>query len=142
MRLALRYLDGVRQGQSLGALLGYRFEEGLLADSNLAVYIQVSRDRYARCQHAHPATAPSAPAESLAAPNVVDGLALQRDWAAQTIVWGNPLPDPGRRPKLRAARSQRPPPRRRATTRTSYLSPVHDDRSARTVAGVLPREAG
>src|SRR4030095_2598174 len=43
VRLALWLLDGVRQGQPLGALLGYRFERGLQehtqANHLLAAYI-------------------------------------------------------------------------------------------------------
>jgi hypothetical protein len=95
-RTALWYLDGVRQGQSLSALLGYRFEAGLLADPALAAYIQPFRDRYPLVANKlTPPPSPSTPTESLAAPNVVDGLALQRDWAAGTMAWGSPLPAPG-----------------------------------------------
>ena len=36
VRLALSILEGIRNGQSLGALLGYRFERGLHDDHNLA----------------------------------------------------------------------------------------------------------
>ena len=42
---ALWLLDGVRQGQSLGALTGYRFEEAL-HEAGLDVYIQPFRDKY------------------------------------------------------------------------------------------------
>src|SRR5690606_31145201 len=42
MRLAEWLLDGVRQGQPLGALLGYRFERGL-HDHELDRYIAVFR---------------------------------------------------------------------------------------------------
>src|SRR5262249_47532921 len=36
VRLALSILEGIRNGQSLGALLGYRFERGLHDDHGLA----------------------------------------------------------------------------------------------------------
>ena len=44
-RLALWLLDGVRQGQTLGALTGYQFEEAL-HDAGLDVYVQPFRDKY------------------------------------------------------------------------------------------------
>ena len=42
VRLAMKILDGVRQGQSLSALLGYRFERDL-QDAGLARYIETFR---------------------------------------------------------------------------------------------------
>jgi PKD domain len=95
VRTALWYLDGVRQGQPLGALLGYRFEAQLIADTALAPYLQPFRDRYPLVANKlTTAPDPATPTESLAAPNVTDGLALQRAWAAGTIPWGPPLPAP------------------------------------------------
>ncbi len=75
VREATRLLDGVRQGQPLGALLGYYFERRL-HELRLDPFIAplrgiaplVVRDREAN----------TAPAEALAANNVVDGLALVR----------------------------------------------------------------
>jgi hypothetical protein len=73
VRLAASLLDGVRQGQPLGALLGYLFERkmhelGLDADIDdfraLAPLVPVN------------ATLGAHPAESIAARNVVDGLQL------------------------------------------------------------------
>ena len=77
-RLAAQLLDGVRQGQPLGALLGYRFERGLhelgldrfvLALRNLAPLVAGKLEQT------------DLPADSIAANNVVDGLVLQRKWA-------------------------------------------------------------
>ena len=48
-RLANGLLEGIRTGQPLGALLGYRFERGLKenhGDPSLAQYIPAFRDRY------------------------------------------------------------------------------------------------
>jgi hypothetical protein len=70
--------DGVRQGQPLGALLGYRFERGLhelgldrfvLALRNLAPLVAGKLEQT------------DLTADSIAANNVVDGLVLQRKWA-------------------------------------------------------------
>jgi hypothetical protein len=45
VRRALWYLDGVRQGQQLAALLGYHFEDGL-HQAALDAYTQAFRDAY------------------------------------------------------------------------------------------------
>ncbi len=79
---ALRLIDGVRQGQPLGALLGYRAESALHA-AGLDQYIQPLRDAYPIV--ANKLTQPPAATESAGASNVVDGLALQRAWAAGTV---------------------------------------------------------
>jgi len=77
VRMAERLLDGVRQGQPLGALLGYRFERSL-HERGLDVYI-------ARCRALAPlvpanAPPPVAASESIAANRVVDGLLLHQKW--------------------------------------------------------------
>lgn len=49
VRTSLDYLEGVRNGQELGAMLGYRFERGLhdrYGDSSLNQYINVMRQKY------------------------------------------------------------------------------------------------
>lgn len=82
VRLASWLLDGVRQGQPLGALLGYRLERDL-HDRGLAVHISALRElaplRSARL------TASGAE-EAVPAMNVVNGLALQRLWRDGTNV--------------------------------------------------------
>jgi hypothetical protein len=81
VRLAKWLLDGVRQGQPLGALLGYRFERRL-QQGKLAEFIPFFREVAPLVagkleQTADPAN-PSV--ESIAANNVVDGLELSRKW--------------------------------------------------------------
>jgi hypothetical protein len=79
---ALQLIDGVRQGQPLGALLGYRVESALHS-GGLDRYIQPLRDAYPIV--ANKLTQPPVATESAGASNVVDGLALQRAWAAGTV---------------------------------------------------------
>jgi hypothetical protein len=82
VRDALWLLDAVRQGQPLGAILGYRFERRLhersVEDSalNLEQFIQPLRDRYPLV--AGKGFAGVAASTATAARNVVDGLALWR----------------------------------------------------------------
>lgn len=82
VRLAKWLLDGVRQGQPLGALLGYRFERRL-QDARLGQFIPYFREvaplvakKLAQTtdQEANQSV------ESIAANNVVDGLALHSKW--------------------------------------------------------------
>ena len=71
--------DGVRSGQPLGALLGYRFERSLLDSrpDTLAAYIPAFR-KAAPLASIASAASDGSPAESISARNVVDGLALIR----------------------------------------------------------------
>lgn len=80
LREAQQLLSGVREGQPLGALLGYRFERRL-HELSLDRFIDDFRD-----------IAPLAvdrlgdanePREAVAASNVVDGLLLQQRWPAE-----------------------------------------------------------
>jgi hypothetical protein len=95
---ALLLLDGVRQGQSVNALLGYIFEAGLHKLS-LDKYIQPFRDCFPMA--ANQLTASDASAENVAASNVVDGQALKaasdayRFQVGQTWPVGAPQPCPG-----------------------------------------------
>lgn len=79
VRDAVWLLDGIRQGQPLGALLGYRLERSLHA---------MGLDRLiARLRDLAPLTArrlenSAAPLEAIAANNVVDGDALFKRWRA------------------------------------------------------------
>jgi len=81
VRLALSFLEGIRQGQSLGALLGYQFERGLhdaWAHGEVDEYIYALRKKFPLVADRHPDTA-SAPTDSIKnieARNVVDGLQL------------------------------------------------------------------
>jgi hypothetical protein len=81
VRLALSLLEGIRNGQSFGALLGYRFERGLHDDHNLAevdkfIYplrkaFPLVADKLSTTQ-----TGPDVPIEAIEARNVLDGLKL------------------------------------------------------------------
>jgi hypothetical protein len=79
MREAKQLLDGVRQGQPLGALLGYRFERRLhelFMDrfiDDIRAIAPLSPDRLAGTEQ---------PQETIAANNVVDGLTLHERWPA------------------------------------------------------------
>jgi hypothetical protein len=75
VRLARELLDGVREGQPLGALLGYRFERQL-QERRLGAALPVLRNAYPLV--AGKKRAESAPADAVAAASVVDGLALVR----------------------------------------------------------------
>lgn len=77
VRLAEQLLDGVRQGQPLGALLGYRFERSL-HERRLDVYIESCRALAPLVSADAPA--PTAASEAIAANRVVDGLLLHRKW--------------------------------------------------------------
>ncbi|MGB7820520.1 MAG: hypothetical protein WBL35_17510, partial [Ornithinibacter sp.] len=74
--LALSILDGVRQGQPIGALLGYRFERGLRdRDVTLAKYILDFR-RVAPLATSTDGFDDGRPLEAVAARDVVDGATL------------------------------------------------------------------
>jgi hypothetical protein len=77
MRTARWLLDGVRRGQPLGALLGYRFERRLHDDGLDA---EIARFRRIAPLVADKLAASALPAESIAAGNVVDGLRLSQWW--------------------------------------------------------------
>ena len=85
VRTARWLLDAVRQGQPLGALLGYRLERAL-HDRQLDTYIEHLRRLY-------PLVAKNTgdgdePTETIAARNVVDGLALQKTWREGRLPFG------------------------------------------------------
>jgi len=96
VRKALTLLEGVQEGQSLNALLGYLFEDGLHT-LNLDKYAQPFRDRFPVV--ANKLTPSSDPSESVAASNVVDGVALRGAWDTGLLPaggnWGANLPGPG-----------------------------------------------
>jgi hypothetical protein len=95
VRLGLHLLDGVRAGQPLGAMLGYRLERSLHdGGAGLDQYIDVLR-RVA--SFTGTSTTDSGAVEAIAATDVVDGLALLRKFHAdQNDFWTTPgLPAPG-----------------------------------------------
>jgi hypothetical protein len=77
LREAERLLDGIRQGQPLGALLGYRIER-LLHDLGLDNFISPLRSLAPLA--ASPLATNAAASDTIAANNVVDGLALFGLW--------------------------------------------------------------
>ena len=93
---ALWTLDGVRGGQRLSALLGYRFEAELDA-RGLQIYVQPFRDRFPMMGSELTPTDPAA--EAVSASDVVDALALKAAFDANQLAvggdWGPGLPLPG-----------------------------------------------
>jgi hypothetical protein len=94
-QMAVWLLDGVRQGESMGELTGYRFEEALHG-AGLDVYVQPFRDKYPLVgTDLTPATAAG---EVVPPPQVVDGVKLSADWKAGNLnagaYWGAGLPTP------------------------------------------------
>ena len=79
VRRALRLLDGLREGQEMGALLGYMFERGL-HDNGMDCYIDEFRMAFSLVANKLTEPKASETAEAVAARNVVDGLALAEKW--------------------------------------------------------------
>jgi hypothetical protein len=81
VRLALSMLEGIRNGQSFGALLGYHFERGLHDDHGLAEvdkFIYPMRKSFPLAADAIATTKTDAgvPIEAIEARNVMDGMKL------------------------------------------------------------------
>jgi len=92
VRRARGYLDGVRQGQPLGALLGYRFERLLqdrYAAGSMEPYVQPFRDVFPLVDGKLTPDDESTARDAVSPRNVVDGLALFRAWKSGTISWGD-----------------------------------------------------
>ena len=89
VRLAAWLLDGVRQGQPLGALLGYRFERRL-QEAGKPQFISFFRELAPLVAKKLEQTDQAV--ESIAANNVVDGLELNRQWLSALK---NPPPPAG-----------------------------------------------
>ena len=90
VRTALSFLEGVRNGQSLGALLGYQFERALhdryvIEGTALAQFILAFREKYPTIADK---ITPSTPGDSITQKEsyqVVDGYAL-----LEAVLFGNP----------------------------------------------------
>ncbi len=94
-RSALWLLDGIRQGQTLGALTGYQFEQAL-HDAALDIYIQPFRKKYPLIgSELTPTTAAGA---VIPPSQVTDGVALRASWQSGALAagsnWGAGLPPP------------------------------------------------
>ena len=113
VRLALGILEGMRNGQSLGALLGYQFERHLHDADTLSLRALVFgiRRQFPLVANQITTTKDDTLAiETIAAMNVVDGLKLVRHVEAssvQTYPWGvaglPPTTDPSQGPAIDAA---------------------------------------
>ncbi|MBK5221269.1 MAG: hypothetical protein JJE52_00010 [Acidimicrobiia bacterium] len=102
-RDALKLLDGLRAGQSLGALLGYRFERRLRdRGAEYARYILPTRQRHPLAEGSN-GRAGTEPVEAIAASNVVDGLRLaELDAAARAALLDQVGAAPGHRAGITA----------------------------------------
>ena len=79
VRRALAMVEGVREGQTVGALLGYQFERAL-HDAGLDRFIEGLRKEYPLAPLVDPDATDSGDAQvAIGARNVVDGQALRRD---------------------------------------------------------------
>lgn len=103
VRIALAVLEGIREGQSLGALLGYQLERGLHDRHTVAEVDQfIFKLRKAfplRADRLSPTrTDPTVPIEAIEARNVLDGLSLvnhvkrQTNSAERVYPFGKSLP--------------------------------------------------
>jgi hypothetical protein len=99
VRQATFVLDGVREGQPVGAVLGYIFESNL-HEEQLDQFIDNFRSQFPL--QSNPATDAGLPTEAVAARDVVDGLRLRNAFVAGTDVFGplSPPPSAGERSKL------------------------------------------
>ncbi|TRW86253.1 hypothetical protein FK535_07255 [Mycolicibacterium sp. 018/SC-01/001] len=81
VRTALHTLEGIKAGQSLDYLLGYRFERAL-HDRSMDHLIPAFRQTYPMAPQVDPSAENAGAAQAaVAARNVVDGLALSRDYS-------------------------------------------------------------
>ncbi len=83
VRRALHVLEGVRQGQPLGALLGYQFERAL-HERKLDRYIDNFRAAFPIVANKETSPTEGESVDAIAARNVVDGLTLARWWEDRT----------------------------------------------------------
>ncbi|MGW6621973.1 hypothetical protein ACWF99_12115 [Nocardia sp. NPDC055002] len=100
VRTALALLDGVRSGQHLGALLGYRFERALHDAGGFveldALVFAFRRAFPLTAEKLTPTESPPPPeTEAVEARNVVDGLALVKQAGTGVYPYGKPLPPLG-----------------------------------------------
>jgi hypothetical protein len=91
VRQATFVLDGVRQGQPVGAVLGYIFESNL-HEQQLDQFIDNFRAQFPL--QSNPATDTGLSTEAVAARDVVDGLRLRNAFVAGTDVFGPLSPPP------------------------------------------------
>ena len=95
VRRALWLLDGMREGQTLSALLGYQFERGLHENYRgtgleLDQFISPFRNLYPLKAGKETEMQEGESEETVAARNVVDGLSLLEAWQKNEIPFGQP----------------------------------------------------
>ena len=93
VRAARSLLDGVRAGQPIGALLGYRFER-FLHEREIERLLEPFRKAYPLIARKGPFPPGGGPGEQDPPRNVVDGLALRVAWRKH-LEEGGPNPIPG-----------------------------------------------
>jgi hypothetical protein len=87
VRRAEWYLEGMRMGQKVGALLGYQFERSL-HDKELDIYLQAFRQRFPFEVDTNKPPPAGVPIEALAARNVVDGQKLVQAYQTGAFPYG------------------------------------------------------
>jgi hypothetical protein len=102
VRTAMHLIDGIRQGQSLSGLLGYRIERGIHEAGldrlilSLRTIAPLSQGKLTDRNE----NVPQEAVEALAAANVVDGLELVEKYQGKIVNWGPQ--------KIRAALDEKP----------------------------------
>ena len=147
---ARRCIEGIRAGQSLGALLGYQFERGLHdrhgAGRGRQVHLQAAQGVPAarRPARSRRKTAEGVPIEAIEARNVVDGLALVEHMQARpgnaTYPFGTadlPAADPAAGGRDR--RRGRPAARHRTTRSPTWRWPRASTRRCSATTTGSPR---
>lgn len=89
VRSALSVLDAVREGQPLGAVLGFGFERAL-HDAHLDWFIEPLRRRFPAVANKSGDADLEGPPDEIAARSVVDGLALRATFTHQGIDFNKP----------------------------------------------------
>jgi hypothetical protein len=107
VRIGRRVLDEIREGQPLGAVMGYRLERAL-KDRHPGIgierFIFALRNLYPLVANKSKTEAPGVAAEAIAARNVVDGVVVLGKHKANAIPFGTAgLPDPNGTAADRAA---------------------------------------
>ncbi len=95
VRIALDLLEGVRNGQTLGALMGYQFERGLhegYPGLELDKYIYVFRRKFPLVGGATDASTAIPHAENIRPSNVVDGIELLNHFRTAAAAYLNAFP--------------------------------------------------
>jgi hypothetical protein len=106
VRLASSILEGVRRGQPLGVLLGYRLERSLQEHPLPAMAVYVAAFRRVAPWESTRLEPGGPPRPVTAATDVVDGLALHRRWKAGGLDYARDLGLPPNQPAERKALDQ------------------------------------